>query len=83
MHLNGEKMEKCHFLAENLLGMSKWAEYFMLMRTFGPRGLFASALWLNTCTVQPHYNAPHYSAVFNITRPWHGSQINYFAICLL
>ena len=35
------------------------------------------------CTVQPHYNAPHYSAVFNITRPCHGSQINYFAICLL
>ena len=34
-------------------------------------------------TVQPHYNTPHYSAVFNITRPCHGSQINYFVICLL
>ena len=34
-------------------------------------------------TVQPHYNAPHYSAVFNMTRPCHGSQIKYFAICLL
>ena len=34
-------------------------------------------------TVQPHYNAPHYSAVFNITRPCHGSQINYFVIYLL
>ena len=35
------------------------------------------------CTVQPHYNASHYSAVFNITQSCHGSQINYFAICLL
>ena len=32
------------------------------------------------CTAQPHYNAPHYSAVFNTTRPGHGSQIDYFAI---
>ena len=30
-------------------------------------------------TVQPHYNAPHYSAVFIITRPFHDS----FAICLI
>ena len=34
-------------------------------------------------TGQPHYNASHYSAVFNITQSCHGSQINYFAICLL
>ena len=34
-------------------------------------------------TVQPHYNAPHYSAVFNITQPCHGSQINYCVIYLL
>ena len=36
----------------------------------------------NRCTLQPHYNAPHYNAVFNITRPCHGSQVDYFAICL-
>ena len=34
-------------------------------------------------TVQPRYNAPLYSAVFNITRPCHGSQNDYFAVCLL
>ena len=33
-------------------------------------------------TLQPHYNPPHYNAVFNITRPCHGSQVDYFAICL-
>ena len=38
---------------------------------------------IQVCTVQPHYNTPHYSAVFNITRPCHGSEIDYFAICLL
>ena len=32
-------------------------------------------------TVQPHYNAHHY-AVFIITRPCRGSQIDYFAMCL-
>ena len=35
-----------------------------------------------TCTLQPHYNAPHYNAVFNITRPFHGSQIDNFTISL-
>ena len=37
------------------------------------------------CTLKPHYNAPHYNAVFNITlyEPYHGSQNDYFAICLL
>ena len=30
MHLNGEKIEKCHLMAENLLGMSKWTEYSYL-----------------------------------------------------
>ena len=35
------------------------------------------------CTVQPHYNAPHYSAVFNITLSCHGSRIDYFVIYLL
>ena len=35
-----------------------------------------------SCTLRPHYNAPHYNAVFNITRPCHGSQVEYFAICL-
>ena len=34
-------------------------------------------------TVRPHNNTPHYKAVFNITRPCHGSQNDYFAICLL
>ena len=34
-------------------------------------------------TVQPRYNAPHYSAVFSITRSCHGSQNDYFALCLL
>ena len=34
-------------------------------------------------TVQPRYNAPHYSAVFSITQSCHGSQNDYFAICLL
>ena len=38
---------------------------------------------LNFSTVQLHYNTPHYNAVFNITRPCHGSQNDYFAICLL
>ena len=33
-------------------------------------------------TLQPRYNAPHYNAVFNITRPCHGSQIDYFTISL-
>ena len=36
----------------------------------------------NYATLHPHYNAPHYDAVFNITRPCHGSQVDYFAICL-
>ena len=36
-----------------------------------------------THTVQPHYNVAHYSAVFNITRPCHGSRNDYFAICVL
>ena len=26
MHLNGKKIGKCHVMAENLLGMSKWTE---------------------------------------------------------
>ena len=26
MHLNGKKIGKCHLMAENLLGMSKWTE---------------------------------------------------------
>ena len=26
MHLNGGKIGKCHVMAENLLGMSKWTE---------------------------------------------------------
>ena len=38
--------------------------------------------WLCS-TVQPRYNAPHYSEVFSITRSCHGSQNDYFAICLL
>ena len=33
-------------------------------------------------TLQPHYNAPHYNTVFNIMWPYHGSQIDYFTICL-
>ena len=33
-------------------------------------------------TLQPHYNAPTYNVVFNITRPCHGSQIDYFDIML-
>ena len=33
-------------------------------------------------TLQPHYNIPHYNAIFNIIRPCHGSQIDYFTICL-
>ena len=33
-------------------------------------------------TLQPHYNAHHYNAVFNITQPFHGSQIDYFTVCL-
>ena len=33
-------------------------------------------------TVQPHYNAPHYSVVFNITQPCSGSQKDYIAIFL-
>ena len=37
---------------------------------------------LVSCTLQPHYNAPHYNAVFIITQPCHGSQVDYFAICL-
>ena len=28
------KMEKCHFLAENLLGMSKWAEYLYVYEKY-------------------------------------------------
>ena len=36
----------------------------------------------NICTLQPHYNTPHYNAVFTITRPCYGSQINYLTICL-
>ena len=37
---------------------------------------------LSTNTLQPHYNTPHYNAVFIITRPCHGSEIDYFTICL-
>ena len=43
---------------------------------------FSIAAVVLSCTLQPHYNAPHYNAVFNITRPCHGSQVDYFAICL-
>ena len=32
-------------------------------------------------TVQPRYKAPHYSVVFIVTRPHHGSQNDYFPIC--
>ena len=34
MHLNGKKIGECHVMAENLLGMSKWTEDFMLMKRF-------------------------------------------------
>ena len=34
-------------------------------------------------TVQPHYNMPHYMAVFDIKQSCHGSQNDYFAISLL
>ena len=34
----------------------------------------------STCTVKPHYNTPHYKAVFNTTRPCHGSKNDYVAI---
>ena len=34
-------------------------------------------------TVQPHNNALHYNADFNITRACHWSQIGNFAICLV
>ena len=30
MHLNGKKIGKCHLMAKNLLGMSKWTEYSCL-----------------------------------------------------
>ena len=33
-------------------------------------------------TVQPHYNVPHYSAVFNITRSCHGSRNDCFVSLL-
>ena len=33
-------------------------------------------------THQPHYNTPQYNAVFNISLPCHGSQIDNFAVCL-
>ena len=33
-------------------------------------------------TFQPCNNVPHYKAVFNITLPCHGSQIDYFALCV-
>ena len=39
--------------------------------------------WQHLYTVQPHYNMPHYSAVFNITHACHGSQNVYLTICLL
>ena len=52
----------------------------ILKKENGPRASSAPALELNT--LRPHYNAPHYNAVFNITRPCHGSQVEYFAICL-
>ena len=37
----------------------------------------------NTYIVRPHYNAPHYNAVFIITRPCYGSQYDCFTICQL
>ena len=30
MHLNGKKIGKCHLMAKNLLGISKWTEYSCL-----------------------------------------------------
>ena len=33
-------------------------------------------------TLQPHYNTPQNNAFFNIAWSWHGSQTDYFAICL-
>ena len=35
-----------------------------------------------TKTVQPHYNMPRYSTVFNITQQCHGSQDDSFAVSL-
>ena len=56
---------------------NKLPDHYILRCEFRYRGK------INNGTVQPHYNAPHYSAVFNITRPCHGSQNDYFVICLL
>ena len=43
---------------------------------------YAVAHFIITGTVQPHYNVPHYNAVFSITQPCHGSQSNYFAMSI-
>ena len=45
-----------------------------------PQSMFWSKNKKNRYTLQLQYNAPHYNAVFNITRPCYGSQIYYFAI---
>ena len=34
--------------------------------------------YVHICTVQPHYNSPHYKADFIITRPCLGSQMLIF-----
>ena len=39
--------------------------------------------YANVSTVELHYNVSHYSVVFYITRPCHGSKIDYSAVCLL
>ena len=48
------KIKKCHLMAKNLLGMSKWTEDLCLWKYFGPRGLSAPAPGLFTC-VWPFY----------------------------
>ena len=47
--MNGEKTEKCHLMAEILLGMSKWTEDLCLRKYFGPRVLSTAAAGLYTC----------------------------------
>ena len=39
-------------------------------------------LEVHRSTLQPHYNASHYNVVSIISQLCHGSQIDYFAICM-
>ena len=42
--------------------------------------IYIYVVYINIYTVQPHYNTPYNNAVFEITWPYHGCQIDFFLL---